>query len=157
MRLEDCTGAGVESNLGGAGGAGLLAADVAGFVRIRAVINLTGRRAMKKMMSALVIAAALVGAPQLVSAQAQKPGPMPEGKGKVLVEAVCGACHATSLIQNSSGYTRDHWKLLAAMMIDLSKQPDTQNEILDYLTTNFPTNTNRAAKAVPGTFEVKFT
>ena len=112
---------------------------------------------MKNFLSVLVIAAALVGAPQVVSAQAQKPGPMPEGKGKVQVEAVCGACHATSLIQNSSGYTRDHWKSLTAMMIDLSKQPDTQNEILDYLTTNFPPNTNRAAKAVPGPFEVKFT
>jgi len=90
---------------------------------------------MNKFWGVLVMAAALAGGSQAVWAQAQKPAAMPEGKGKVLVEAVCGACHATALIQNSSGYTRDHWKSLTAMMIDLSKQPDTQNEILDYLTT----------------------
>ena len=113
---------------------------------------------MKKFISAVLIsAAAILLSPLAAMAQAQKPAPMPEGKGKVLVEAVCGACHATSLIQNSSGYTRDHWKQLTSMMIDLSKQPDTQNEILDYLAANFPPNTNRAAKQVPGSFEVKFT
>ena len=113
---------------------------------------------MNKIIRAgLVVAAAMTIAPLAAMAQAQKPAPMPEGKGKVLVEAVCGACHATTLIQTSSGYSRDHWKLLTSMMIDLSKQPDTQNEILDYLATNFPPNTNRAAKQVPGSFEIKFT
>jgi len=114
---------------------------------------------MKKTIGiGLMAAAAFALAPLTAMAQAQKPAaPMPEGKGKVVVEAVCGACHATTLIQNSSGYTRDHWKILTSMMIDLSKQTDTQNEILDYLAANFPPNNNRAAKPMPGNFEIKFT
>ena len=93
--------------------------------------------------------------------QAQEPGregppPLPDGKGKQLVEGMCASCHALQLIQNSSGYTREHWKELVGYMIDLSGSPAQQNEILDYLATNFPPNNRRTPKPVPGNFQVTF-
>jgi virginiamycin B lyase len=93
-----------------------------------------------------------------VAAQAQgQPGGMPEGAGKQTVEAVCSGCHATNMITQSSGYTRDGWKELTGTMINLSPSADTQNEILDYLAQKFPPNHNtRAAKLVSGPLEVTF-
>ena len=60
------------------------------------------------------------------------------------------------MITSSSGYTRDHWKELIGNMIDLSGSPEQQNEILDYLATNFPPNNRRAPKLVPGKCQVTF-
>src|SRR6185503_14261599 len=40
--------------------------------------------------------------------------------------------------------------------IDLSGSPEQQNEILDYLTANFPPNTQRAPRLMPGNFDVTF-
>jgi virginiamycin B lyase len=92
------------------------------------------------------------------SAQAQMKGPppLPDGKGKQLVEGMCGSCHALQLISNSSGYSREHWRELVGYMVDLSGSPAQQNEVLDYLTTNFPPSNKRAAKEVPGKFQVTF-
>src|SRR5215213_4556943 len=91
-----------------------------------------------------------------VAAQAQgQPGALPEGAAKQTVEAVCSGCHATNMITQSSGYTRDGWKELTSTMIDLSPSADTQNAILDYLAQKFPPNHNtRAAKIVSGSMEV---
>ena len=55
--------------------------------------------------------------------QTKGPPPLPDGKGKQLVEGVCASCHALQLIQNSSGYTREHWRELIGYMIDLSGSP----------------------------------
>jgi virginiamycin B lyase len=113
---------------------------------------------MSRTFNASLIAAAFA----LVSlaAEAQDPaakGPLlPDGKGKPLVEGICATCHALQLIQNSSGYTRDHWKELVSYMIDLSGSPAQQNEILDYLAANFPPNTRRAPKQVPGNLQLTF-
>ena len=108
---------------------------------------------------ALIVAAASLLIPFAALAQ-DKGGkaapPLPDGKGKQLVEGICAACHALQLIPNSSGYTRDHWKELVGYMIDLSGSPAQQNEILDYLAANFPPNKRRAAKLVPGKFQVTF-
>ena len=64
------------------------------------------------------------------------PGPafaLPEGDGKQLVESVCSSCHRASVIERSSGYTREDWRFLASTMIDLSNNPETEKRILDYL------------------------
>ena len=114
---------------------------------------------MSKTFSASLIAAAFALVPVVSSAgegQSKPPPPLPEGKGKQLVEGICSSCHALQLIQNSSGYTRDHWKELVGYMVDLSGSPPQQNEILDYLATNFPPNSRRAAKLVPGKIQVTF-
>lgn len=112
---------------------------------------------MPRPLSATLAAAAFALLPFAAAAQTQpKPSGMPEGKGKQLVEGICSSCHALSLIQNSSGYTRDHWKELTGYMVDLSGSPAQQNEILDYLATNFPPNNKRTPKIVPGTMQVTF-
>ncbi|MXO89637.1 cytochrome C [Altererythrobacter aquaemixtae] len=81
---------------------------------------------------------------------------LPEGEGKALVEGVCSSCHRTSVIERSSGYTREDWQFLASTMIDLSNNPDTENAILDYLAANFPPSANRAATPVPGPLKIRF-
>src|SRR4051794_6479074 len=103
----------------------------------------------------LIVAAALALAPIAASAQekGKGPPPLPEGKGKQFVEGICSTCHATQLIVNSSGYTREQWRELTSYMIDLSKSPQ-QSEILDYLAPNFPPHNNGAAKTVTGHFKV---
>lgn len=105
---------------------------------------------MLRTFSASLIAAAFALSPLTAGAQ------MPEGKAKPLVEGLCSSCHALQLIQNSSGYTREHWKELIGTMVDLSGNPDQQNEITGYLAASFPPNNRRAAKLVPGAFQVTF-
>lgn len=81
---------------------------------------------------------------------------LPEGKARPVVERMCSSCHALQLIENSSGYTREHWKELIGSMVDLAENPELQNEVTAYLAANFPPNNRRAAKQVPGKFQVTF-
>ena len=113
---------------------------------------------MRTTVSTALVAAALAVVPLASAAQSQPKGPppLPEGKGKPLVEGMCSSCHALQLVNNSSGYTREHWRELVAYMVDMSGSPAQQNEVLDYLATNFPPNSRRAAKPVPGDFQVSF-
>ena len=105
--------------------------------------------------AALLAATILTLAPLSAHARAQKPV-LPDGPGKQLVEGVCAACHQHNMITSSSGYTRDHWKELIGTMIDLSKTPNEQDVITEYLAANFPPNTRRAAKLVSGPVQVSF-
>ncbi|MBM3539789.1 MAG: cytochrome C [Alphaproteobacteria bacterium] len=75
---------------------------------------------------------------------------LPEAAGRGTVEGVCTGCHRTNVINQSSGYTHREWKELVGTMIDLSASKQTEDEILNYLTTNFPPNTRRAPKQVSG-------
>ncbi len=113
----------------------------------------------RSFTASLIAAAVFAFVPLSAQAQGQAKGPpgLPEGKGKTEVEAICTGCHITGLINASSGYTRDHWKQLIATMIDLSPAADTQNAILDYLSTNFPPNERRKPTLVSGNYDVKFT
>lgn len=81
---------------------------------------------------------------------------LPEGEGKRWVEGVCSSCHGTSVIERSSGYSREDWRFLASTMVDLSNNPETENAILDYLAANFPPSSNRAATPVEGPLSIKF-
>ena len=105
--------------------------------------------------ASLVAAAVCVLVPLAAPAHGQAPG-LPAGAGKDAVEAVCTGCHQANMITNSSGYTHDGWKELIGTMIDLSRSPQTQAEVADYLATHFPPNTRRAAKLVPGNAEITF-
>lgn len=97
----------------------------------------------------LTFAAAIVFVPLSANAQA-----LPEGPGKDLVAGICTGCHQTDMITRSSGYTADHWKELTGTMIDLSGDPATQTAIIHYLAQNFPPNTSRASKQVPGPVQI---
>ncbi len=95
--------------------------------------------------------------PLAAQAQGGPPANLPDGAAKPTVEAICSGCHQTNMITQSSGYTRDGWKELTSTMINFSSSPDTQNQIVDYLATNFPPNYNkRQAKIVSGPMEVTF-
>jgi virginiamycin B lyase len=90
------------------------------------------------------------------AAQAQGRGPaLSDGGAKEIVTGVCTGCHQTSEIVRSSGYSRDGWKELTGTMIDLSASPE-RDTILDYLAANFPPNTKRAPKAMPGDAQIAF-
>ena len=107
---------------------------------------------MPRLSIASLLAAAVCGLAPL-TAQAQA---LPEGADKALVEGVCTACHPINQITRSLGYTREGWKELVATMIDLSKTPEEQNKIADYLATNFPPNSKRAPKLVSGDAKIAF-
>ncbi len=109
----------------------------------------------KSLKAALLAATVFTLAPLAAQAQAQKPV-LPDGPGKQLVDGVCTSCHQHNMITSSSGYTREHWKELVGTMIDLSKTPQEQATIAEYLATNFPPNTKRAAKLVSGPVQVSF-
>src|SRR5687767_7150638 len=119
---------------------------------------------MPRTSRALLTAAAFALAPLTAGAQedakgapkGKPPVALPDGKAKPMVEGICATCHAIQLIPNSSGYTREHWQELVATMIDLSGNKEQQNEIIDYLATNFPPNKRRAPTPVEGNFQVTF-
>lgn len=102
---------------------------------------------IKATLSAISLSALMVPASALA---------LPEGEGKELVETVCAACHATNLIERSSGYSREDWRFLTSTMVDLSGNQQVQDDILDYLAATFPPNNNRAATAVSGPLSIRF-
>ncbi len=112
---------------------------------------------LRSLTAASIAAFALLPCVALAQGQAKGPPPLPEGAGKQQVEAVCSGCHVTGLINNSSGYTRDHWRQLIATMMDLTPSADTHNAVLDYLATNFPPHTRRAPTLVSGNYDIKLT
>src|SRR5918997_554278 len=109
-------------------------------------------------MVKLPIILALAMSPMFpVGMQAQEPAAgLPDGPAKGMVEGVCTACHQTSEILRSSGYTRAGWKELTSTMIDLSASPAEREQITEYLATHFPPNTMRAPKAALGDVQVAF-
>jgi virginiamycin B lyase len=112
---------------------------------------------MSRPLTASVVAASVFAlVPIAAQAQGKKPPALPEGAGKAVVERVCTTCHQTNLITNSSGYTREGWKELAATMINLSGTPAEEAAITQYLAAQFPPNTRRSPKLIPGTAQVSF-
>lgn len=109
-------------------------------------------------MSRLSIAS-LVGALFCIATPAMAQGQatmLPDGVGKQLVEGVCTGCHQTNQITRSSGYTLAGWQELIGTMIDLSKSPEEQKQITQYLAAHFPPNTRRAPKLIPGPAQISF-
>lgn len=113
----------------------------------------TGRRVQRFDMFNTI---ARLAAPILVLILPVSVFALPEGDGKQVVEGVCSSCHRASIIERSSGYTREDWRALAATMVDLSNNPETEGTILDYLSANFPPSDNRAATPVPGPMAIEF-
>jgi virginiamycin B lyase len=100
----------------------------------------------------------LVAAATTSTAFAQfQPAPLAPGPGQGLVESTCSACHMSSYIPWSSGYTKEGWRALTRTMVDLSGSPEIEDKILTYLATRFPPNNKRAPKLVPGPLKLTFT
>jgi virginiamycin B lyase len=106
---------------------------------------------MMKSSLCVALASAWLAAP---AAAQQKPSPLPEGDGKALVEAMCTNCHGLNFITNSSGYTADQWKFLISTMADVPSVPLAK--AVEYLAANFPPNTKRAPKLMPGDMQISF-
>ena len=70
----------------------------------------------------------LMLAPIAAQAQGRATG-LPEGAGKELVEGMCTACHETSQITRSSGYTSEDWQALTSTMVDLSGSPQERAQL----------------------------
>lgn len=104
-----------------------------------------------------ITGAALIAiVPAAAQAQSPKNMPLPEGVGKQTVEAVCTACHNTSLITRSSGYSLEHWRELIASMVDLSGDAALQDQITGYLAANFPPHAKLAPTLVSGPAQITF-
>src|SRR5438128_1098143 len=75
---------------------------------------------------------------------------LPDGPGKHMVAAVCGACHDINRIK--IGYTPDGWRTVMRMMqnVEVPVPPDQWATVTDYLIKNFPERPRPAAAAVPG-------
>lgn len=80
---------------------------------------------------------------------------LPDGEGREMVEATCGACHNTRFIENSLGYSEDGWRELIATMIDL-EGTEALDEIVSYLGTHYPEDVRRTAVDVDGPMVVEF-
>src|SRR4029434_1574590 len=114
------------------------------------------RWTMPRLPMPLLVGAMLYALiPCTVLAQHQVSG-LPDGEGKTLVESMCTACHPTSQITRSSGYTLAGWKELTGTMLDLSSSPETQDKLMQYLATHFPPNTSRAPTLIPGDTQIAF-
>ena len=86
---------------------------------------------MFKRSFALWAMAALVGSGLPARGQG-----LPEGEGKQLAETLCVACHETSMITESRGYTREGWENLFTTMVNVPQ--DLTPVLANYLATNFP-------------------
>jgi virginiamycin B lyase len=104
-----------------------------------------------------LMAAALI-APAGIQGQGQGRGrgqtALPDGPGKDEVQATCTKCHATNLITNAGGNTRQEWIDLFNTMVALPK--DQSNVIADYLEKNFPPQPRPQPVAIPGPAMVSF-
>ena len=81
-------------------------------------------------------------------AQAQD---LPPGKGKDLVENICGSCHGLDVVVAQHA-TKDGWASIVDYMVQrgATGTPEEMQTITDYLAKNFPaaaakTNVNKAA------------
>ena len=81
---------------------------------------------------------------------------LPDGSGRDSVETLCSTCHSTKLIQRSSGYSRSQWDSLVSAMVDLSRDPESREQVLDYLAAKFPPGDNRKARQARGSVILNF-
>jgi len=104
---------------------------------------------MKKHSLWIVTLAAVVCSVGLAKSQSpnQEAVNLPEGDGKVLVEARCAECHGLDLVAEA-GYTRDGWVNVLTSMVAL---PEAEtNAVADYLAKYFPETPKPPAVVIPG-------
>ena len=102
-----------------------------------------------------VTAALLVSAFPAAAQQRRQQRELPEGAGREIVQASCGACHGLNNVFNSTGYDRAGWKHVIDAMIAL---PAAQaDQVTSYLAANFPPRHDRMPTRVAGAETVKVT
>lgn len=89
-------------------------------------------------------------------AQTKTASSLPEGPGKALVESACTACHGTSTITRSAGYSSpEEWRQVFSTMIDLNDEQSTT--VANYLARHFPEDPTRRPTLVPGNVDIEIT
>ena len=103
----------------------------------------------------ILLVAALIG-PAGTQGQGRGRGQtaLPDGPGKDEVQATCTKCHATNLIVQAGGNSRQEWIDLFNTMVALPK--DQSNVIADYLAKNFPPQPRPQPVEIPGSVMVSF-
>jgi virginiamycin B lyase len=109
----------------------------------------------KKSLLPLMVAAFLCSvfvfsvSPARSQGRGRGPAPvLPDGAGKELVQTTCTKCHATNLIVNSGGYTREGWVNLFNTMVAVPKAES--DSLAEYLARNFPEQPRPPAVLIPG-------
>lgn len=84
--------------------------------------------------------------------------PLPEGKGKKLIEENCTACHETARI-TAGGYTEQAWRNNVNQMLNVGAplSKDDAEELIQYLAKNFPAKPKPKAVLVSGEHNVGIT
>lgn len=91
--------------------------------------------------------------PATVLAQRELPPvQLPDGKAKVMIEAVCVTCHRLDFIPNSVGSTHEGWQKLVSSMMTLPS--DQAEAVAGYLATHFPTKPGSGPVVIPGPVDV---
>jgi virginiamycin B lyase len=81
---------------------------------------------------------------------------LPAGPGKALIETVCTACHSTSTISRTAGYSSpEEWRRVFSTMVNLGDEQATT--IANYLAEHFPEDPARRPTLVPGRVEIEIT
>src|SRR5437773_1091289 len=109
----------------------------------REEVAMTTRLLLLSMMTA-----ALLGSAPAALAQQQQD--FPEGTGKAIFVAHCGACH--DLNRARAGYTPDGWRTVVRMMqnADVPVPKDQWETLTQYLITSFPEKPRPAAALIDG-------
>ena len=109
------------------------------------------KKSLLPLMVAAFLCSVLVFSAGPARSQGRGRGPapvLPDGPGKEMVQTTCTKCHATNLIVNSGGYTREGWVSLFSTMVAV---PKTESDpIADYLAKNFPEQPRPPAVLIPG-------
>lgn len=106
----------------------------------------------EKMLLKLIAAATFLSSFSMAAKSAE----LPQGEALELIETHCVACHSTSRISQSLGYSREDWQALTESMIDLSGAPEQRDSIINYLEKNYPPNTNRIPTIIKGEVNISF-
>src|SRR4029450_4774523 len=108
------------------------------------------------LVCAAAIAVGAQGQPPAAQPQGRGRGTieLPEGPGKLPVQAYCTSCHTLANIPSSGGFTHDGWAQLLATMVALPK--DQTDVIVDYLAKNFPEQPKPKPVLIPGNAKVTF-
>jgi mono/diheme cytochrome c family protein len=76
----------------------------------------------------------------LLLAASAKPGTLPPGKGKAIVQRICISCHALKVV-TAKRASKEQWSVLVDQMISRGAELDDDEVevIVDYLARNFGT------------------
>lgn len=109
-------------------------------------------RVSNGFLLALAAAGVLAAASPAAAQRGAAPN-LPEGEGKQIVQATCGACHGIGNIASSVGYDREGWRTLIGAMVAL---PEAQaSTVASYLAEHFPAKAVRRPTLVAGDVQVK--